>query len=81
MPILLASQKALDATVIEWDLGADAKVSSQSLRETRFKGLSATNEIFIGNQIGDLASAEKMQLVNTRLPMSFLICAMLKWNP
>ena len=53
------AKKALDATVIEWDLGADAKVSSQSLRETRFKGLSATNEIYLGNQIGDLASAEK----------------------
>jgi isoquinoline 1-oxidoreductase beta subunit len=71
------AKTALDALPVEWDEGANGKVSSASIAETLKAGLTA-EQAFVGNQAGDikpaLASAAKKVEAEYYYPYQNHVC-------
>jgi isoquinoline 1-oxidoreductase subunit beta len=71
------AKTALDALPVEWDEGANGKVSSASITETLKAGLTA-EQAFVGNQAGDikpaLASAAKKVEAEYYYPYQNHVC-------
>ena len=53
------AKTALEKVVINWDEGPNAKVSSADIDKSLTEGLTADNDIFIGNQQGDVKAGLK----------------------
>jgi isoquinoline 1-oxidoreductase beta subunit len=53
------AKTALDALPITWDNGPNAAVSSASIEQMLDEGLTSTDNVFIGNQNGDINPALK----------------------
>ena len=53
------AKSALDALPITWDEGPNAKVSSASIDKMLDEGLTSSDNVFVGNQSGDVNSALK----------------------
>ena len=53
------AKTALDALLITWDEGPNAKVSSASIDRMLDEGLTSKDKVFVGNQIGDVNQALK----------------------
>ncbi|MGD8526595.1 MAG: molybdopterin-dependent oxidoreductase, partial [Thioalkalispiraceae bacterium] len=53
------AKTALDALPINWDKGANAKMSSASIEKMLDEGLTSNDRVFIGNQNGDVNKALK----------------------
>ena len=51
------AKKALDALPINWDLGPNVNISSATIAERNKAGLEATESVFVGNKVGDAATA------------------------
>ena len=48
---------ALDALPVTWDNGPNAAISSATIAERNKAGLDATDNVFIGNKVGDSNAA------------------------
>jgi isoquinoline 1-oxidoreductase beta subunit len=51
------AKTALDALPISWDEGPNAKVSSASIEQMLDEGLTSSDNVFVGNQNGDVNKA------------------------
>jgi isoquinoline 1-oxidoreductase beta subunit len=53
------AKTALDALPITWDNGPNADISSESIKQMLDEGLKSKDNVFVGNQIGDINAALK----------------------